>query len=181
MGERALGGGGAQSLEVLGRSCFWMKGMLGWEAGNRHELCNLLRYTARWAGGGGFRGPRSHSWNGGTWSQSWSFKINDPVRASKSPRGRDFKRSLLQSGAQLMITWSSLRWSLLSQCRLSLANQDTVPGTHGLSSAAPFWSRQSGARSWSLNREGTRCLALIDCEGLQREADVCMWLIVLLS
>ena len=38
-----------------------MNPLLGWEAGDRHELSKVLHYTARWAGGRRFQGPRSHS------------------------------------------------------------------------------------------------------------------------
>ena len=121
-------------------------------------------------GGGRSQGPRSHSWNDGTWSQSWSCKINGPVGASIYSWG--FQLCLVQSwGSADYPCWVSIPWVWITRNWLDPARLLcwVLPST-GLGRVVP------DPKAWT-GRE-LKCLTLGNSEGWWQGADVGMWLIV---
>ena len=158
---------GDTDIGVLKRSWIWMKPLLGWEAGDRHEIS--ITCSIREPGRGRFQGPRSHSWNDGTWSQSWRCKINGPVVASIYSWG--FQLCLVQSGGSADDPcWVSIPWVWITRNLLDPARVRcwVLPST-GLGRVVPdpeAWAgRELSVWPW-------------ETEGWWQGADVGMWLIV---
>ena len=123
----------------------------------------------RWAGRGRFQGPRSHSWNDGTWSQSWRCKINGPVVASIYSWG--FQLCLVQSGGSADDPcWVSIPWVRITRGWLDPARVRcwVLPST-GLGRVVPdpeAWAgRELSVWPWETVRGGDRQLMLV-CDSL---------------
>ena len=119
--------------------------------------------------GAGLRDPGL--WNDGTWSQSWSCKINGPVGAPISSWGRGFQLCLVQSRVSADDPcWVSIPWVWITRSLLDPAPLWcwVLPST-GLGRVGPdpeAWTgRELSVWPWETVRGGDRELMLV-CDSL---------------